>query len=77
MFHNLGPSWSLTLLGILCVFFLPAPVMFFFYGAKIRSWSKLAPPPSVDLEKNVRPGGSIDSTERRPGDRVEIDNGVP
>jgi DHA1 family multidrug resistance protein-like MFS transporter len=43
MFHNLGVKWATSLLGFLCVAMIPAPVLFFIYGAKIRSMSKFSP----------------------------------
>ncbi|KAF2705484.1 citrinin biosynthesis transporter CtnC [Pleomassaria siparia CBS 279.74] len=43
MYHNLGVPWATSLLGFICVAFLPVPVLFYIYGAKIRSKSKWAP----------------------------------
>ena len=40
MYHKLGVPWATSLLGFLCVVFIPAPIIFFIYGAKIRSWSR-------------------------------------
>ncbi|KAK8135702.1 hypothetical protein PG984_003642 [Apiospora sp. TS-2023a] len=42
MFANLGVAWATSLLGFLCVAFIPAPIIFYFYGKKIRGWSKFA-----------------------------------
>ena len=42
MFEGLGVQWAMSLLGFLCVALLPAPFVFYFYGKKIRSWSKFA-----------------------------------
>lgn len=43
MYHNLGVPWATSLLGFLCVAFLPVPILFYIYGAKIRAKSKWAP----------------------------------
>ncbi|KAF2850579.1 citrinin biosynthesis transporter CtnC [Plenodomus tracheiphilus IPT5] len=43
LYHNLGVNWATSLLGFLCVAFLPVPVLFYMYGAKIRAKSKWAP----------------------------------
>ncbi|KAH6611830.1 major facilitator superfamily domain-containing protein [Boeremia exigua] len=43
MYRNLGVPWATTLLGFLCVAFLPVPILFYIYGAKIRAKSKWAP----------------------------------
>lgn len=43
MYHNLGVPWATSLLAFLCVAFLPVPVLFYKYGAKIREKSKFTP----------------------------------
>ncbi|KAH7382421.1 major facilitator superfamily domain-containing protein [Phaeosphaeria sp. MPI-PUGE-AT-0046c] len=43
MYHNLGVPWATSLLGFICVAFLPVPILFYIYGAKIRAKSKWAP----------------------------------
>ena len=43
MFHNLGVDWAASLLGFLCIALYPAPIVFYIYGHKIRSWSKFSP----------------------------------
>ncbi|KAF1843249.1 citrinin biosynthesis transporter CtnC [Cucurbitaria berberidis CBS 394.84] len=43
MYRNLGVAWATSLLGFLCVAFLPVPILFYIYGAKIRAKSKWAP----------------------------------
>jgi DHA1 family multidrug resistance protein-like MFS transporter len=40
MFNNLGVQWAGTLLGCLATVMVPIPVVFYFYGHKIRGWSK-------------------------------------
>ena len=43
MYHNLGVAWATSLLGFLCIAFLPVPILFFKYGKKIRQMSKYSP----------------------------------
>ncbi|KZF21471.1 MFS general substrate transporter [Xylona heveae TC161] len=43
MFHNLGVAWATSLLAFLLVAMAPVPIIFFFYGKKIRQWSKYSP----------------------------------
>jgi len=43
MYHNLGVPWASSLLGFLCIAFLPVPILFYLYGAKIRQKSKFVP----------------------------------
>lgn len=43
MYHNLGVPWATSLLGFLCVAFMPVPVLFYVYGARIRARSKFTP----------------------------------
>lgn len=43
MYHTLGVAWATSLLGFLCVAMMPAPILFFIYGARIRKMSKFSP----------------------------------
>ena len=43
MYHTLGVAWATSLLGFLNVAFLPVPILFFKFGAKIRKMSKYSP----------------------------------
>ena len=43
MYHNLGVPWATSLLGFLCVAFLPVPILFYRYGKRIRQLSKYSP----------------------------------
>ncbi|OJJ72050.1 hypothetical protein ASPBRDRAFT_178061 [Aspergillus brasiliensis CBS 101740] len=42
MFHNLGVGWACTLLGCLCVLFVPYPFVLLKYGKRLRMASKYA-----------------------------------
>ncbi|PYH93834.1 MFS general substrate transporter [Aspergillus ellipticus CBS 707.79] len=42
LYHNLGVPWATSLLGFIALALAPVPFMFFFYGKKIRSYSKNA-----------------------------------
>ena len=43
MFNALGVNWAGTLLGCVALILVPIPVVFWRYGAKIRTKSKFAP----------------------------------
>ncbi|KAK3714846.1 hypothetical protein LTR37_007581 [Vermiconidia calcicola] len=43
MYHKLGVPWATSLLAFLCLAFIPAPILFYKYGATIRAKSKFAP----------------------------------
>lgn len=43
MFDSLGVEWTGTLLGCVALVLVPIPVIFYKYGARIRSKSKFAP----------------------------------
>lgn len=43
MYHNLGVPWATSLLAFLCLAFIPAPILFYTYGKKIRQLSRFAP----------------------------------
>lgn len=40
MYEKLGINWASTLLALLCVMYIPMPILFYKYGKKIRSKSK-------------------------------------
>jgi DHA1 family multidrug resistance protein-like MFS transporter len=42
MFRKLGVAWATSLIGFLCILMIPAPICFYFYGGKIRRWSKFS-----------------------------------
>ena len=43
MYHKLGVRWATSLLAFLCLAFLPAPILFYKYGKRIRAKSKYVP----------------------------------
>ncbi|KAK4541515.1 hypothetical protein LTR36_007961 [Oleoguttula mirabilis] len=42
MYEKLGVQWASSLLAFLCLALVPAPIMLYIYGKRIRSWSKFA-----------------------------------
>ncbi|KAI1296157.1 MFS general substrate transporter [Xylaria venustula] len=42
LYSGLGVPWATSTLGFISVALAPVPVLFFFYGKKIRSWSKMS-----------------------------------
>ncbi|OOF98379.1 hypothetical protein ASPCADRAFT_164889 [Aspergillus carbonarius ITEM 5010] len=43
MYDRLGVDWASSLLGFITVAMIPIPVLFFFYGKKLRAMSKFSP----------------------------------
>lgn len=43
MYRNLGVNWATSLLGFLTAALFPVPLVFYFYGAKIRRMSRFSP----------------------------------
>ena len=43
MYHRLGVNWATSLLGFISVAMVPIPVIFYFYGARIRALSRFVP----------------------------------
>ncbi|KAI6084427.1 MFS multidrug transporter [Hypoxylon rubiginosum] len=39
MYDNLGVDWASSILAFLCIIMVPAPILFYRYGRRIRSWS--------------------------------------
>lgn len=42
MYENMGIQWATSLLAFLCIAFIPMPVLFWKYGARIRAKSRFA-----------------------------------
>lgn len=40
MYARLGVPWATSLLGFLTLSMLPVPVLFWWYGATVRKWSR-------------------------------------
>lgn len=40
MYDRLGVAWATSLLGFLCTALIPAPIVFYYYGARVRAMSK-------------------------------------
>lgn len=45
MYKSLGIPWATSVLGFLCVLLIPAPILFYRYGRKLRQMSRYAPTP--------------------------------
>ncbi|ESZ93783.1 hypothetical protein SBOR_5839 [Sclerotinia borealis F-4128] len=43
MFNGLGVAWATSVLGFACVVMIPAPALFFIYGARVRKMSRFSP----------------------------------
>jgi DHA1 family multidrug resistance protein-like MFS transporter len=43
MYKTLGTAWATSVLGFLCVAVVPAPILFYIYGHRLRQMSKYAP----------------------------------
>lgn len=43
MYKTLGVAWATSLLGFVCVALIPAPFLFYKYGATLRERSRFAP----------------------------------
>lgn len=42
MYERLGVPWATSIVAFACVALIPAPILFYIYGKRIRSWSKYA-----------------------------------
>lgn len=54
MYRALTPQWAGTLLGLLELIMIPIPIVFYRYGEKIRSKSKVIRQLREDAERNER-----------------------
>ncbi|KAI9811604.1 MAG: hypothetical protein M1827_005353 [Pycnora praestabilis] len=59
MFDGMGLQWACTMLGCIAALFVPVPIIFYLYGAKIRARSKFAPTPPEQHKASIN-GSSSD-----------------
>ncbi|KAK1960769.1 major facilitator superfamily transporter [Colletotrichum eremochloae] len=73
MFKGMGIEWASTLLGVVAVLLIPIPVVFYIWGAKIRSKSAYAPTfsapadePEIDDPEALANGRASHESEKPP-----------
>ena len=69
MFNALGVNWAGTLLGCVALVLVPIPVVFWRYGARIRTKSKFAPtakaqPLFIAADEENKVGGADGDSEK-------------
>ncbi|PTB72592.1 MFS general substrate transporter [Trichoderma longibrachiatum ATCC 18648] len=57
MYSAIGVHWTMTLLGCVATILSPAPILFWFYGPRLRRHSKFAKDPEQDSGKSGRDSG--------------------
>lgn len=68
MFHNLGVQWATTLLALLATLLVPVPILFYYYGERIRAKSSFAvddpsaPPAPKNKKQDIDQESSSDET---------------
>lgn len=60
MFDGMGIEWASTLLGCFAFALVPIPVLFYFYGPKLRAKSKFAPTMSIKKPTDEEDNSSSD-----------------
>jgi hypothetical protein len=53
MYNRLGVIWGSALLGFLALAMAPFPIIFFYYGERIRKNSRYAKPPTVEKKEET------------------------
>ncbi|KAK4052982.1 hypothetical protein OIO90_004106 [Microbotryomycetes sp. JL221] len=53
MYSGLGVNWASTLIALVCLLIAPSPVLFYFYGARIRGQSKFAPCLDIPMRERL------------------------
>lgn len=61
MFNGMGIEWASTLLGCFAFCLVPIPVLFYFYGKKLRAKSKFAPTMAIKKPLDEEDSGDEDS----------------
>ncbi|KAI0479186.1 major facilitator superfamily transporter [Xylariaceae sp. FL0804] len=75
MFNGLGIQWASTVLGCIAAVLIPIPVIFYLYGARIRSKSKFAPtPPPQATGPSENGNGVVDGEKEEAQDYAALSN---
>ncbi|KAI0746294.1 MFS polyamine transporter [Daedaleopsis nitida] len=53
MYQRLGINWACTLVAACCLVLAPIPILFYKYGAWIRTKSKFSPSPDLQIAKQI------------------------
>ena len=53
MFAKLGVQWACSLIGLIAIFIAPTPIIFYYYGARIRAGSTFAPCLDIPMKARV------------------------
>jgi DHA1 family multidrug resistance protein-like MFS transporter len=67
MFEGLGVQWAGTLLGCVSACLVPIPIIFYYYGARIRKRSKFAPTRGSNGQGE---DDKSDSTDQLPAEKA-------
>jgi DHA1 family multidrug resistance protein-like MFS transporter len=65
MFEGMGIQWASTLLGCIAVVLVPIPVIFLYYGAKIRARSSFAPTFPPQAQASTEEEGDLTRDEEK------------
>lgn len=65
MFDGMHIQWASTLLGCVALALAPIPFIFYFYGAKIRAKSKIAPVFSAPPDEPDSSDTNVDENEEK------------
>lgn len=75
MFNGLGVNWAGTLLGCVALLLVPIPMIFYRYGARIRSKSRFAPTSIGDQDTAHREAELI--SEENDGNKSALLDRIP
>ena len=73
MFDGMGIQWAATLLGCVALLLCPLPVLFLYYGKKIRAKSKFAPAPDIMQDKRRKDEEERGAADTKPSNGISSD----
>ncbi|KAM0255793.1 hypothetical protein ACHAQJ_005380 [Trichoderma viride] len=74
MFNGMHIQWAATLLGCVALVLAPIPFVFYFYGAKIRAKSKIAPVFSAPADEPDSSDTNVDENDEAPREKEDEHN---
>ncbi|EPQ31185.1 uncharacterized protein PFL1_01373 [Pseudozyma flocculosa PF-1] len=75
-FTNVGVGWASSIVGFVGVALTPVPFIFYFYGSRIRGWSRFAPALDLKVRKQLEKEGKLPKDSLRSWKKEAL-SGLP
>ncbi|KAN0061677.1 hypothetical protein ACQY0O_005668 [Thecaphora frezii] len=75
-FNNVGTNWAASIIGFVGLILMPVPLLFYWYGSRIRGRSNFAPALDLKIRKQLEDEGKLPKDSLRSW-KAEGLNGLP